>query len=144
MKAAGQLYKSGRFCVFMKKTDDFPFNYQYFIVYLLQRGRDKPLLLILLKETAMTRVILVLVLAVLAVAFLIKRHKHAKDFSNEEVIRIVKSIFSEARRRRMSKDEFIKALKRKFHCTSKEAVYLVGKARTLKLIGVEHHDVMLL
>lgn len=92
----------------------------------------------------MTRVILVLVFAVLAVAFLIKRHKHAKDFSNEEVIRIVKSIFSEARRRRMSKDEFIKALKRKFHCTSKEAVYLVGKARTLKLIGVEHHDVMLL
>lgn len=36
MKTAGQLYKSGRFYVFMKKTDDFPFNYQYFIVYLLQ------------------------------------------------------------------------------------------------------------
>lgn len=92
----------------------------------------------------MTRVILILILVVLVVAFFIKHHKHANDFSDEVVTRTVKSIFTDARRRRMSKDEFVKALKHKFNCTSKEAVYLVGKARTLKLIGVEHHDVMLL
>lgn len=92
----------------------------------------------------MTRVILVLVLAVLVVVFLVKHHRHANDFSDEVVIRTVKSIFSEARKRRMTRGEFVKALKHKFNCTSKEAVFLLGKARTLRLVGVEQHDVMLL
>ncbi len=83
---------------------------------------------------------LVVVLLIVVVGYLHKRHKeyHMSDIEN-----VVRSTFAQGVVS-VEKPVLVKAVKGYFHCSSKEALYIIGVARRKKLIDIAEGSVTLL
>ena len=84
-------------------------------------------------------VILVIVLLIVAFSYLHKRHVEYKMADIEMAIR---SAYSEGVSS-VEKATLVKAVKKHFHCSSKEAHYIIGVARRKKLIDIAAEKVSL-
>lgn len=73
-------------------------------------------------------VVLVVVFAIIVFSYLHKRHHEYKMADIEKAVR--KAYVGEATS--VSKEELVKVVKTYFHCSSKEALYIIGVARRKK------------
>lgn len=83
---------------------------------------------------------LMIVFLIVVVGYLHKRHKeyHMSDIEN-----VVRSVFVQGVNS-VEKPILVKAVKGYFHCSSKEALYIIGVARRKKLINILEGNVTLL
>lgn len=85
-------------------------------------------------------IVLVVVAAIVAFCYLHKRHK---EYHIEDIARAVQSAYSGGKTS-VDKQELVKVVKKYFHCSSKEAHYIIGVARRKELIDIEAGSVTLL
>ena len=77
-------------------------------------------------------VVLVVVFAIIVFSYLHKRHVEYKMVDIENAVR---SAYSEGVTS-VEKEALVKAVKKYFHCSSKEAHYIIGVARRKKIIDI--------
>ena len=77
-------------------------------------------------------VVLVVVFAIIVFSYLHKRHVEYKMVDIENAVR---SAYSEGVTS-VEKEALVKAVKKYFHCSSKEAHYIIGGARRKKIIDI--------
>ena len=85
-------------------------------------------------------VVLVVVFAIIVFSYLHKRHHEYKMADIEKAIRkaYANGVSS------VSKEELVKVVKAYFHCSSKEAHYIIGVARRKKVVDIEDGRISLL
>lgn len=85
-------------------------------------------------------IVLVIVFTIIASSYFHKRHLEYKMSDIEKAVRDAypKGVDS------LSKEDLVKSIKKYFHCSSKEAHYIVGVARRKKLIDIAADYVTLL
>ncbi|WP_148295508.1 hypothetical protein [Prevotella dentasini] len=66
------------------------------------------------------------------------------DYNKEDLEKNIVSIFNGHDGDEMSRSDFLKELKRVYHCTQKEAVFLLGAAQRIRLVGMTDSTVRLL
>lgn len=84
-------------------------------------------------------VVLVVVLIVVASSYLHKRHV---EYKMVDIEKAVQSAYPEGISS-ISKEVLVKAVKKYFHCSSKEAHYIIGVARRKKIIDIASEKVSL-
>ena len=72
--------------------------------------------------------------------YLHKKHLH---FTLPELKNFIDKVFEQADSSTVEKKHFLAALKAHYHCSSKEAMFLMGKARENGLVDVEEKNVVL-
>lgn len=84
------------------------------------------------KSVVFIIILLVIVLSIIVSQYFHKRHHEYKMADIEKAIRgaYPKGIGS------ISKEELVKAVKKHFHCSAKEAHYIIGVARRKKLVDI--------
>lgn len=85
-------------------------------------------------------IVLVVVFAIVASSYLHKRHKEYKMVDIEKAVRSAYTGDVQT----VGKEELVKAIKKHFHCSSKEAHYIIGVARRKKLVDIEPNGVTIL
>ncbi len=87
--------------------------------------------------------LLILLAVALCVAVVIFEYVHKKHrrFHAESLKLAVQAIFSGKENGQMLQKEFLKALRKHFHCSPKEALYLSGLARKQGLVRQDGHHV---
>lgn len=85
-------------------------------------------------------VVLAVVLSIIVFGYLHKRHK---EYHIADIEKAVRSAYSEGVSS-VSKQVLVKSVKKYFHCSSKEAHYIIGVARRKKLIDIAADSVTLL
>lgn len=85
-------------------------------------------------------VVLVVVFAIIVFSYLHKRHHEYKMADIEKAVR--KAYVGEATS--VSKEELVEVVKTYFHCSSKEALYIIGVARRKKIVDIADGKVSLL
>ena len=85
-------------------------------------------------------VVLAAVLCVIVFGYLHKRHK---EYRMADIGKAVKAAYPDGVNS-IAKLDLVKSLKQYFHCSSKEAHYIIGVARRKKLIDIEAGSVTLL
>ena len=85
-------------------------------------------------------VVLVVVFAIIVFSYLHKRHHEYKMADIEKAVR--KAYVGETTS--VSKEELVKVVKTYFHCSSKEALYIIGVARRKKIVDIVDGKVSLL
>lgn len=93
--------------------------------------------------TKLVLIVIIVLVAVFAIAvfgYLHKRHHEYKMADIEKAVRsaFVGDVVS------VDKASLVKAVKRHFHCSSKEAHYIIGVARRKKLVDIAADAVTLL
>lgn len=85
-------------------------------------------------------VVLLIVFGIVAFSYLHKRHLEYKMVDIEKAIKsaYVNDAIS------VEKAELVKAVKKYFHCSSKEAHYIIGVARRKKVVDIAENIVTLL
>ena len=85
-------------------------------------------------------IVLVAVFAITVFGYLHKRHREYKMGDIEKAVRsaFVGDVVA------IDKDSLVRAVKRYFHCSSKEAHYIIGVARRKKLVDIAAGAVTLL
>ena len=85
-------------------------------------------------------VVLIAVFAIIVFSYLHKRHHEYKMADIEKAIRkaYANGVSS------VSKEELVKVVKAYFHCSSKEAHYIIGVARRKKVVDIEDGHISLL
>lgn len=83
-------------------------------------------------------VIIALCFALVIYNYLHKKHIH---FTVAELATFINKVFEQANASSVEKKHFLASLKQHYHCSSKEAMYLLGKARENNLITVEEKNV---
>ena len=73
--------------------------------------------------------------------YLHKKHLH---FTLPELKTFVEMVFEKANSSAIEKKHFLAALKEHYHCSSKEAMFLLGKARENHLVDMEDKNVVLI
>ena len=91
------------------------------------------------KVTVLLIVVLVVVVVLVASSYLHKRHVEYKMVDIEKAVR---SAYPEGVSS-VSKAELVKAVKKYFHCSSKEAHYIIGVARRKKIVDIAAEKVSL-
>ena len=91
------------------------------------------------KVTLLLIVVLVVVVVFVASSYLHKRHVEYKMVDIENAVR---SAYSEGVSS-VAKADLVKAVKKYFHCSSKEAHYIIGVARRKKVVDIEAEKVSL-
>lgn len=76
--------------------------------------------------------ILLIVLLIVAFSYLHKRHV---EYKMEDIEKAIRSAYPEGVSS-VAKETLVKAVKRHFHCSSKEAHYIIGVARRKKLVDI--------
>lgn len=84
-------------------------------------------------------VVLVVVLIVVASSYLHKRHV---EYKMEDIEKAVLSAYPEGTSS-VTKEALVKVVKKYFHCSSKEAHYIIGVARRKKIIDIAAEKVSL-
>lgn len=84
-------------------------------------------------------VVLVVVLIIVASSYLHKRHV---EYKMVDIEKAVQSAYPEGSSS-VSKEVLVKAVKKYFHCSSKEAHYIIGVARRKKIVDIAAEKVSL-
>ena len=88
--------------------------------------------------------IIIVCLAVMAViiafCYLHKRHK---EYHMNDIIKAIQSAYVGGKTS-VEKQVLVNSVKKYFHCSSKEALYIIGVARRKKLVDIEAETVTLL
>lgn len=82
--------------------------------------------------TVLSILVLAIVIVIVAFSYLHKRHVEYKMVDIEKAVR---SAYPDGTSS-VSKDVLVKAVKKYFHCSSKEAHYIIGVARRKKLVDI--------
>ena len=82
--------------------------------------------------TLLSILVLAIVIVIVAFSYLHKRHIEYKMLDIEKAI---KSAYPEGTTS-VTKDVLVKAVKKYFHCSSKEAYYIIGVARRKKIVDI--------
>ena len=85
-------------------------------------------------------IVLVIVFAVMVSSYFHKRHH---EFNMGDFEKAVRGAYP-AGVRSITKDELVKGVKKHFHCSSKDALYIIGVARRKKLVDIAANHVTLL
>ena len=85
-------------------------------------------------------IVLVIVFAVMVSSYFHKRHH---EFNMGDIEKAVRGAYP-AGVRSITKDELVKGVKKHFHCSSKDAHYIIGVARRKKLVDIAANHVTLL
>lgn len=85
-------------------------------------------------------IVLVIVFAVMVSSYFHKRHH---EFNMGDIEKAVHGAYP-AGVRSITKDELVKGVKKHFHCSSKDAHYIIGVARRKKLVDIAANHVTLL
>lgn len=85
-------------------------------------------------------IVLVIVFAVMVSSYFHKRHH---EFNMVDIEKAVRGAYP-AGVRSITKDELVKGVKKHFHCSSKDAHYIIGVARRKKLVDIAANHVTLL
>lgn len=85
-------------------------------------------------------IVLVIVLGVIVSSYIHKRHH---EFNMEDIGRAVRGAYPKGVRT-VAKESLVNALKKHFHCSSKDAHYIIGVARRKKIIDIAADHVTLL
>lgn len=85
-------------------------------------------------------IVLVIVFAVMVSSYFHKRHH---EFNMGDIEKAVCGAYP-AGVRSITKDELVKGVKKHFHCSSKDAHYIIGVARRKKLVDIAAGQVTLL
>lgn len=85
-------------------------------------------------------VVLLIVFGIVAFSYLHKRHLEYKMVDIEKAIK--SAYVNDATS--VEKAELVKAVKKYFHCSSKEAHYIIGVARRKKVVDIAENIVTLL
>lgn len=88
-----------------------------------------------MNQTIVNAIIIIAICLIGAAAVYL--HKKHIQFSPESLETSIKGIFADNAAEEMPRQKFLDELKKKYSCTQKEANYLLGKARELKLVTVE-------
>ena len=85
------------------------------------------------KAVLLLIVVLVVVFAIIVVSY---HHKRHHEYKMEDIEKAIGGAYPVGEAS-VSKDVLVKAVKKYFHCSSKEAHYIIGVARRKKLIDIE-------
>lgn len=85
-------------------------------------------------------VVLLIVFGIVAFSYLHKRHL---EYKMVDIEKAVKSAYQDGATS-VEKSELVKAVKKYFHCSSKEAHYIIGVARRKKVVDIAENIVTLL
>lgn len=85
-------------------------------------------------------IVLVIIFAIIGSSYYHKRHLEYKMADIEKAVRSAYPKGVET----IEKDELLKKVKKHFHCSAKEAHYIIGVARRKKLIDIASHYVTLI
>ena len=77
-------------------------------------------------------IVLVIVFAVMVSSYFHKRHH---EFNMDDIERAVRGAYPKGVRS-IEKSELVDAVKKHFHCSSKDAHYIIGVARRKKIIDI--------
>lgn len=89
--------------------------------------------------TFILTVTLIVVVGIVTSSYLHKRHV---EYKMVDIEKAVHSAYPEGISS-ISKEELVKAVKKYFHCSSKEAHYIIGVARRKKLVDIAAEKVSL-
>ncbi len=84
-------------------------------------------------------VVLVFIVILVAASYLHKRHV---EYKMSDIEKAVRSAYQEGSSS-VKKEELVKAVKKYFHCSSKEAHYIIGVARRKKIVDIAAEKVTL-
>lgn len=84
-------------------------------------------------------VVLVIVLVIVASSYLHKRHV---EYKMDDIERAVRSAYPDGVSS-VEKEVLVKAVKKYFHCSSKESHYIIGVARRKKIVDIAADKVSL-
>lgn len=119
--------------------------FTFFFLY-LQKNSDSSYRFNRLKFFIMSQsvlffiIVLVIVFAVMVSSYFHKRHH---EFNMGDIEKAVRGAYP-AGVRSITKDELVKGVKKHFHCSSKDAHYIIGVARRKKLVDIAANHVTLL
>lgn len=85
-------------------------------------------------------IVLVIVFTIIVSSYYHKRHL---EYKMEDIEKAVRSSFPSGVRS-IAKEDLVKGVKKHFHCSSKEAHYIIGVARRKKLVDIGADYVALL
>lgn len=91
--------------------------------------------------TQVTFILIVLVVIVLVVVLLYHHKKHV-EYKMADIEKAVRSAYPEGVSS-VQKGELVKAVKKYFHCSAKEAHYIIGVARRKKIVDIAAEKVSL-
>lgn len=92
------------------------------------------------KSVLFVVILLVVVVVIIAFSYLHKRHVEYKMSDIENAVRSAYSLGIIT----VEKETLVKAVKKYFHCSTKEAHYIIGVARRKKLVDIAAEHVTLL
>ena len=119
--------------------------FTFFFLY-LQKNSDSSYrfnrlkIFIMFQSVLFFKIVLVIVFAVMVSSYFHKRHNEVNMGDIEKAVRGAYP----AGGRSISKDELVKGVKKHFHCSSKDAHYIIGVARRKKLVDIAANHVTLL
>lgn len=86
-------------------------------------------------------IIIVIAVIVLGIAYYGFHSKHKISYSDKQLADAVGKIFLSAGIAKLPKEQFLRGLKHNLSCSSKEALFLYGKCKTLGLISSDGQTV---
>ena len=92
------------------------------------------------QSTLFLVIVLVIVFVIIVSSYFHKRHL---EYKMEDIEKAVCSAYSKDMRS-VKKDVLVKGVKNYFHCSTKEAHYIIGVARRKKIIDISANNVTLL
>ena len=112
-------------------------NFAFFFLYLQKNGdssyRFNRLKLLRMRQSVLFFIIvLVIVFAIMVSSYIHKRHH---EFNMDDIERAVRGAYPKGVRS-IGKSELVDAVKKHFHCSSKDAHYIIGVARRKKIIDI--------
>ena len=92
----------------------------------------------------MTKVTFILIVLVVVVLFVVLLYHHKKhiEYKMSDIEKAIRSAYPEGVSS-VEKRELVKAVKKYFHCSSKEAHYIIGVARRKKIVDIAVEKVSL-
>lgn len=88
-------------------------------------------------------ILAIVLLAIAAVIIFSYFHKHRIEYQDDRIEQAVRSAFTKDRNS-VTKEELTVAVKRFFHCSTKEAHYIIGVARRKQIIDIAAGQITLL
>ena len=88
-----------------------------------------------------TNVVIIVTVTILILAVFNYLHKKHVRFNKDDLTIKIKAIFEEHKAETLPKQDFVFALKEKYDCSRKEALYLFGKACELHIVKYEDKQV---
>lgn len=119
----------------MKINSSKMLGFQFFCLYLQQTLKEYAMI----QVTLLFIVVLVIVLFIVVSSYLHKRHVEYKMVDIEKAVQSAYTGGGSS----VEKEVLVKAVKKYFHCSSKEAHYIIGVARRKKIVDIAAEKVTL-